>query len=208
MSPRTKLANQQIRDDRREQIIAAARTLFASKGYGATVIDDIAAMAGISKGLIYHYFPGKEELFVALVQRTMQGALALLEEAASGLDSAWARLYWLTGEVMTRAKDSPEDFAIILQAYTSQVAPPAARELALQYTASSADAIRRLIVQGQAVGHIVTGDPDQLAATFTACLQGLALTMSVSGHQAGARLPDAQAALRMLATNPGTTESP
>ncbi|MFN8528050.1 MAG: TetR/AcrR family transcriptional regulator [Anaerolineae bacterium] len=208
MSPRTKLANQQIRDDRREQILTAARIVFASKGYGATVIDDIAAAAGISKGLIYHYFPGKEDLFVALVQRTMQGALALMEEAASRLDSAWARLFWLTSEVMARAKESPDEFAIILQAYTSQAVPQTARDLAVEYTTASVAAVRDLIIQGQSSGHIVAGDSDQLAVTFTACLQGLALTVSVSGRQEGTHLPDAQTALRMIAINPGPIDSP
>ncbi|MCL6627892.1 MAG: TetR/AcrR family transcriptional regulator, partial [Alicyclobacillus shizuokensis] len=58
--PRTEKVNQQIRDERKEQILAAAAEVFARNGYVGTRIDDIASAAGISKGLIYHYFGGKE----------------------------------------------------------------------------------------------------------------------------------------------------
>ena len=200
MSPRTKRAYEQIREDRKEQITAAARTVFANKGFGATVIDDIAAAANISKGLIYHYFSSKEEIFIALVQQAMEGAQSLIREALSRPDSPWNRLHWLTTEVMTRAQDDPEAYAIIVQAYTSQAVPQTVREMVVQYIMTSAQAIRELVVAGQAAGQVVEHNPDELAVTFTACLQGLALSVSAPVQQ-NISLPDANIVLRMLAVN-------
>jgi AcrR family transcriptional regulator len=53
---------------RPEAIINAALEEFAEKGYAAARLDDVAAKAGISKGLVYVYFKTKEELFKAVVR--------------------------------------------------------------------------------------------------------------------------------------------
>lgn len=49
------------------QIIEAAFAEFAEKGYAAARLEDVARRIGITKGTIYHYFPGKEHLFKAMV---------------------------------------------------------------------------------------------------------------------------------------------
>ena len=54
--------------ERPDAIIGAALEEFASKGYAAARLDDVAARAGISKGLVYVYFKTKEELFKAVVR--------------------------------------------------------------------------------------------------------------------------------------------
>lgn len=54
-------------EDRREQIIDAALRAFAQKGYARTTNKDIAREAGITPGLIYHYFESKEALFRAII---------------------------------------------------------------------------------------------------------------------------------------------
>lgn len=68
-----------IRDTRREEIIAAARDLFSSKGYHGTSIPDIAKAAGISTGLIYYIFPGKEDILLACCERGAAMHLNLFE---------------------------------------------------------------------------------------------------------------------------------
>lgn len=73
MSPRTKEENLKIQELTRQKIIMAALQLFAEKGYAPTSVSQIAKEAGISKGLIYHYFSSKEEvlkgIFGMLVQK-------------------------------------------------------------------------------------------------------------------------------------------
>lgn len=62
MSPRTAKQFENIRADKRKQIIEAALGLFANKGYHATSISMIAKAAKTSKGLMYNYFESKEAL--------------------------------------------------------------------------------------------------------------------------------------------------
>lgn len=52
--------------EKHTQIMSAAAALFAKQGYKKTTVDEIVAGAGISKGLFYHYFENKRELYVYL----------------------------------------------------------------------------------------------------------------------------------------------
>ncbi len=56
-------------DDRREAIIAAARELFAEQGVGRTSIADVAARAGITRGLVYHYLTDKDTLVEVVLEQ-------------------------------------------------------------------------------------------------------------------------------------------
>lgn len=72
MSPRTKKQNEEIRRQTRQQILNAAFELFASEGYSKTSISAVARKAGISKGLIYHYFESKEAILEAIFDQLVE----------------------------------------------------------------------------------------------------------------------------------------
>ena len=55
--------------ERREQILDAATVLFAERGYDGVRIDDIASSAGVTRGLVHHYFGGRKEVYFALLER-------------------------------------------------------------------------------------------------------------------------------------------
>ena len=54
---------------RREQILDAANALFAERSYDQVSIEDIANSAGVTRGLVHHYFGGRKEVYVALLER-------------------------------------------------------------------------------------------------------------------------------------------
>jgi AcrR family transcriptional regulator len=58
--------------ERRRQILAAARRLFASRNYGAVSTGDIAGEAGVTRGLVHHYFGGKRELYIEVVRSILR----------------------------------------------------------------------------------------------------------------------------------------
>lgn len=62
---------------RREMIIAAALREFAAKGYKGFVINELCKVDGISKGVLYHNFSGKADLYLACVQETFEKALTI-----------------------------------------------------------------------------------------------------------------------------------
>jgi AcrR family transcriptional regulator len=75
-----------------EKILDAARTLFSSKGYHETSMDDIVEESGLSKGAIYGHFESKEKLFLAVQQRKLDAKLKTMESLFSAEDSAKERL--------------------------------------------------------------------------------------------------------------------
>src|SRR5512146_1045947 len=55
------------RHERRRQLLDAALEVFVSQGYHAAAMDDIAERAGVSKPVLYQHFPGKLDLYLALL---------------------------------------------------------------------------------------------------------------------------------------------
>ena len=70
--------------ERRQQLLAVGRELFARRGYEATSIEEIASRADVSKPVVYEHFGGKEGLYAVVVDREMQ---RLLERFASALSA-------------------------------------------------------------------------------------------------------------------------
>src|SRR5215469_16057105 len=56
---------------RRRQLLAAAQEVFVAQGYHAAAMDDIAERAGVSKPVLYQHFPGKLELYLALLDESV-----------------------------------------------------------------------------------------------------------------------------------------
>jgi AcrR family transcriptional regulator len=63
---------------RREEILDAAQRLFAERGYEAVAASEVAREAGITPGLLHHYFGGKRGLFVTLVERLGPQIIAVI----------------------------------------------------------------------------------------------------------------------------------
>ncbi len=197
MSPRTAEAYQQIKDTRREEILAAALRVFARNGLSATRIGDIAAEAHISQGLLYHYFPNKEALFTAIVEGALRDTAALASDALLGTGSAWQRLQGLCQQLVGRVLEYPEHALVIMQAFISEAVPEEARAAVDDYGQRTFQDIVALIREGQADGQVVAGDPAELALAFTACIQGIALTR-LQGDPREVFLPSADTILRLL----------
>jgi AcrR family transcriptional regulator len=68
----------------RDRIVFAAMELFADKGYGATSIADILSRTQINSGSLYHAFPGKQDLLLAVLDAYRSGIGAMLLEPAWG----------------------------------------------------------------------------------------------------------------------------
>jgi len=71
-------------------ILAAAHRLFASNGFDATSMDDIAEAAGVAKGAVYHHFASKEALFLRVLEEVQAGIAAapVSPEVLAGRDPA------------------------------------------------------------------------------------------------------------------------
>ena len=83
MSETTVQRGRLSRSARRAQLLVAARDVFAAQGYHAAAMDDIAERAGVSKPVLYQHFPGKLELYQALLTTYADELVAQVEAALS-----------------------------------------------------------------------------------------------------------------------------
>ena len=67
--------------ERREQLLAVGRRVFAAKGFDMTTVEEIAARAKVSKPVVYEHFGGKEGLYAVVVDREVSTLLAALERS-------------------------------------------------------------------------------------------------------------------------------
>src|SRR5450755_4272446 len=79
-------------EERPQQILDAALSVFAEHGIAEARLEEIATRAGVSKGTIYLYFPSKEELFREVVRQRVGPAIANADQASSLEQSAEAQL--------------------------------------------------------------------------------------------------------------------
>nr|WP_297994026.1 TetR/AcrR family transcriptional regulator [uncultured Actinomyces sp.] len=116
--------------ERREQLIAVARGLFAERGFDATSVEEVAARAQVSKPVVYEHFGGKEGLYAVVVDREITTISAAISSAitapaagpeagrrgpggsdASGSASRIAERAALA--LLTYIEDSPDGFRIL-----------------------------------------------------------------------------------------------
>jgi AcrR family transcriptional regulator len=100
-------------DERRSQLLSLARTAFSARSYDEVSVDELAQSAGVSKGLLYHYFPSKRDLYVATVRQ-------VADELAKRLapDPSLApieRLSRVVEAYLTFAEENAETFLSFMQ---------------------------------------------------------------------------------------------
>ncbi|GHO42306.1 TetR/AcrR family transcriptional regulator [Ktedonospora formicarum] len=203
--PRTPEANQRIREAQRARILESARIVFARKGMEATIAD-IATEAQISLGLAYRYFADKEAIFAELIKQMVPEASEGLQSLLEMPGTPGERLYELiSGIVGARGKrQALEAHQLLNHALDADAMPEKTRELLSRRYQSLLETMRQLIVEGQATGEIVRGDPDQLVAIMSACLDGLTRWALRDPEQFRTYVPDARIIMRLF--QPSRTE--
>jgi AcrR family transcriptional regulator len=133
-------------DERRRQLLEAGARVFTERSYDDASMAEVARAAGISKGLLYHYFPSKRDLFVA----TLEAAAAELRDITEPDPS----------------RPIPEQLAAILDAYLAWIEDHADSYAKLLESATGSDDVRSYMAQMRSgtveriLGTLVTGgDP-------------------------------------------------
>lgn len=153
-------------DDRRAQLLAAARQVFAARGYHAASVGDILEAAEVARGTFYNYFESKREAFDAVLAALMDE----VSEAVLPIDvsvplppQVQANLERVVG-VLT----SEGELARVLFVDAAGV-DAEARETLIRFYDAAAARVERALRTGQAMG--VVGDVDVRTTAF--CLIGM-----------------------------------
>jgi len=175
---------QQRSIETRRRIMSAAVKLFATQGYNVSGVAEICNAAGVSKGAFYYHFPGKQDLFVAVLEEWLAGLDAELERIRDVSGSVTESLLSMTGMMGEVFSQAEGQLPMFLEFWVQAMRNPEIEALVIapyrRYRQFFAGIIQQGIDQGEfadvdadmtagmlvsmAVGYIVQGlgDPDGL----------------------------------------------
>ncbi len=176
MSPRGKKLNEQMRADASARITRAALEVFSEYGYHGATMEQIMRASGLSKGLVYHYFPSKEKVFFHLVDTALNISRNTWEDAFNSPGTAWEKIEKLSENVVKIAfTDESSLYSLIMvQAMTQGKGIPGLMEHIFQ-SMDYYSKLPALIVEAQNSGEAAQGDPQLLFLAFVALVQGFVL---------------------------------
>ncbi|MEV7041261.1 TetR/AcrR family transcriptional regulator [Amycolatopsis sp. NPDC051061] len=131
------------RTERRAQLLAAAQRVFAENGYHAAAMDEIAEVAGVSKPVLYQHFPGKLDLYIALLESHVD---ELVKRVQTALDSTTENRQRVPATVGAFFDFVSEDAGAFRMVFESDLrGEQAVQEAVDRATSASVDAITETI---------------------------------------------------------------
>jgi AcrR family transcriptional regulator len=103
------------RGARRRQLLRAAQDVFVAQGFHAAAMDDIAERAGVSKPVLYQHFPGKRELYLALLEEHVSELGVRVREAMGRTDDNRARVDAAVGAYFAFIDAEGEAFRLVFE---------------------------------------------------------------------------------------------
>ncbi len=168
------LSRKEATAQKRFAILEAARAVFARQGYADTVVDDIAAQAGVAKGTVYLYFPSKAQIYLAAL---MEDARTLHAQSRAAMEAApaWRDKLRAFIDVRLRYFESHQDFCrIFLTEFRSMYlqGKPVTAELQ-QLVEEGQEQLAHIVAEASARGEIRPVDPELTALTISDLTCGL-----------------------------------
>jgi len=175
---RGKEASQQMRQESQAHILAAARKLFAERGYFNCKVSDIARQAGMSQGNIYWYYPSKEDILKAILAEGFDRIEAITAKAAAHPGDSAEKLNVLLNLYLEYSREHA-DFAAIFISILGHGGAPFLKELGfdtLQIGMRYHQRLGAILEQAQAEGVVADVPVDSLAVFYFSFFNGLLLT--------------------------------
>jgi AcrR family transcriptional regulator len=131
------------RDARRAQLLESALDVFVAQGYHAAAMDDIAERAGVSKPVLYQHFPGKLELYLALLDNACDQVVEGVRAALASTDNNKERVAATTEAFYAYVANAGGAFRLVFE--SDLTSEPAVRERVDRVTTLCAEAIAEVI---------------------------------------------------------------
>ncbi len=154
-------------EDRRGEILAAARTEFGARGFDGTTMRGVARLAGVDPRLVHHYFDGKDALFVAAFELPGRPQQLLEGVLAADADTIGPRLVRL----FTTVWDSEEGRQRILALVSAATASEAGARMLREFLARE--------VFARIIARLGSDDPELRASLAASQMMGLAMARYV-----------------------------
>jgi AcrR family transcriptional regulator len=182
-------------DATRSELVAAARALFAERGFAGVGTEEIVRRAGVTRGALYHHFRNKEDLFLAAYEEIERELMERIGAAASGsVNSPWSALEAGAGLFLDACVE-PEIQRIVLIDGPSVLGWDTWREVAGRYGLGLVEGVLQAAMDA---GELEPGPVRTLAHMLMGAVDELALLVARAPDQAVARAEARAALARML----------
>jgi AcrR family transcriptional regulator len=151
------------KEKRRQQLLDAARTVFATKGFHDAKVGDIATKAKVAKGTVYLYFPDKRSIFVELIDTLLTRITGAILRVDTGGDVV-AQIKHNIRAILSVLVDDPDTLRILFT-HASGVDPAFSQKIDFFYD-SAKQLLADSLEDGQKLGIVTQGDA-RLFASFT-----------------------------------------
>jgi AcrR family transcriptional regulator len=131
------------RTARRAQLLESARAVFVAQGYHAAAMDDIAERAGVSKPVLYQHFPGKLDLYLALLDEACDEVIDGVRAALASTTDNKARVDATTAAFFKYVADPAGAFRLVFESDLTK--EPAVRERVDRVTVETTEAVTEVI---------------------------------------------------------------
>jgi AcrR family transcriptional regulator len=173
------------RPARRAQLLEAALEVFVAQGYHAASMDDIAERAGITKPVLYQHFPGKLDLYLALLEQASDRIIDATRGALASTPDNKQRVGATMRVFFDYVANAQGAFRLVFE--SDLTSEPAVRTQVDRVTASCAEAITEVI-------HTDTGLSDEASRLLAVALVGMAQVSARFWLDGKGELPEEQAA--------------
>lgn len=112
---------------RRRQLLGAAQEVFVAQGYHAAAMDEIAERAGVSKPVLYQHFPGKLELYLALLDEHAEALVKIVRDALASTTDNKMRVQASIQAFYDFVAGDGEAYRLVFESDLRNVAPVRAR---------------------------------------------------------------------------------
>ena len=178
------------RSARRVQLLSAAREVFGAQGYHAAAMDDIAERAGVSKPVLYQHFPGKLDLYRALVETAAADMVRTVRAAIRSTTDNKARVHAAVQAYFDVASSRDGSMRLVFE--TDTRATPEVAALVDRATSDCIDAVTEAVTDDAGL------EPDR-ARLLAVGLVGLSTTAARYWIDAGLQ-PPREDAITLMST--------
>nr|WP_206441899.1 TetR/AcrR family transcriptional regulator [Streptomyces boncukensis] len=175
---------------RRNQLLGAAQEVFVAQGYHAAAMDDIADRAGVSKPVLYQHFPGKLELYLALLDQHCEALLQAVRTALASTTDNKQRVAATMDAYFAFVEDEGGAFRLVFESDLTN--EPAVRERVDKVSLDCAQAVSEVISED-------TKLPTEQSMLLAVGLCGMAQITARYWLGAGQRIPR-DAAAKLMAS--------
>lgn len=176
MSPRDPELSQRMREGSIAKIVESSLDLFSRKGFYATSMSEVAANAGVSKGLAYSYFRSKDDLVLEAIRRRLDH-LTDLVETVGDIDDPRERLDALIGRFIEDVERNPAAFRLYFSLILQEESSTAFRE-AVHLFQGRVDRYLESILH--TITELGSPDPEADLLLFRSTLLGLSFRIALS----------------------------